>query len=153
MTKQSSTNFKTDTATVRRDALVCEVTTRLAHVQQACESENPTLLRRGVSELSQSVHALQSFVDTRLVPRVNDLVCGTLMVERDKIVEGIRLHGKVTYSDDIGNVCVKFNKFDFYGLSDDNFEAEAQSYLERDIRIKAANMRWQEGCDDWTFDM
>ena len=96
-----------------------------AKVLYATEPDN--IERRSLDiEFDRKVKVYRRYRDQQPMPRIGELVCGTVAVERGNETEWIRLYGKVTNSDELGNVCVEFDKFEFHDMSDEDFEPEAQ---------------------------
>jgi hypothetical protein len=133
-------------------ALFDDFMLQLAKVQVANEPENIERRSIEIAELSRRFKIYKRHLNEKPMPSTGQLACGTVVVERGKETEWIRLYGKVTSSDKLGNVCVEFDHFEFHDMSDEDFEPEARGYLGREIKTHAVDMEWQDDVGEWTFD-
>jgi hypothetical protein len=155
--------FQTEVASLRREVdadqpisrsklLISDIAARLARVADASESHEVERLKIEAAGLNSSVGKLLNDLGDRRRPRVGEMVCGSVYVNRDGKSELLRVFGKVTVSDNDGNVTVQADNFESCDTPEDEFETDIQIDTEREIQVEASRMMWRDDFQEWVFD-
>lgn len=149
----SPAEYRTDdgveTTISPRQMLFNDVRAQLAKVAAANKPE----ISIEIAVLRRKYKIYKRHQSNQPMPDTGERVCATAEMERGDQTECVLLFGKVISSDQLGNVCVVFDRFTLHGISDDDFDAEARTFLGREIETHAVDMVWQDSAGEWAFDL
>ena len=137
----------------RYKSLLDDIIARSVRVQSE-SAKHMNRIRCEVDELNRSFCMLAQDLTGRRRPQAGDRATGTITVDTDlDRIEYVNMYGTITASDELGDVRVRFDRFEYDDYSDQVFVPQPELYLGPEFQTHASVMELNEQSGWWLFDV